>query len=57
MKHILFFVAVLISATRLPAQTNEPIRLAVIPESKETSAAADVLTAQLSRDSRIILLE
>src|SRR5882724_3497827 len=57
MKKILFILAVLISALRLPAQTNAASRLALISESADASAAADVLTAELSSHKNLQLLE
>ena len=50
-------LAVMILATRLPAQTNAPVRLALIAENDEASAASDVLTAQLSGNPNLQLLE
>jgi hypothetical protein len=57
MKIILWVAVVLMFATRLPAQTNQPVRLAVIAESDAAANAADLLTAQLSGDDKIHLLE
>jgi curli biogenesis system outer membrane secretion channel CsgG len=57
MQNILVIVAVLISALQLPAQTNAPLRLALVAESAEASAAADVLTAELSIRKNLQLLE
>jgi hypothetical protein len=57
MKNILFVFAILMFAPHLPAQTNEPVRLAVISESDTAAVAADVLTAQLSGNDKIHLLE
>jgi hypothetical protein len=57
MKSILFVFAVLISAPQLLAQKDEPVRLAVISESDTAAVAADVLTAQLSHNDKIHLLE
>jgi len=51
------WTVVLILATRLPAQTNAPVRLALIAENDEASAASDVLTAQLSGNPNLQLLE
>ncbi len=47
----------MVLAIHLPAQTNVPIRLAIISESPETAAAADVLTAEFSKDASLHLLE
>ena len=57
MKKILGALTVLILATRLLAQSNEPVRLALITETDEASAASDVLTAQLSGNPMLHLLE
>jgi len=57
MKKILGALTVLILATRLLAQSNEPVRLALITETDEASAASDVLTAQLSGNPKLHLLE
>jgi Ca2+-binding EF-hand superfamily protein len=51
-------LAILISINRLPAQTNlPPVRLALIAETGEVSAAVDILTAKLSGNGKIELLE
>ena len=50
-------MAIIIIATRLLAQSNPPVRLALIADTDEASAASDVLTAQLSRNPRLHLLE
>jgi Ca2+-binding EF-hand superfamily protein len=55
-KYLSIFV-ILIFALRLLAQSNGPVRLALIAETGEASAAADVLTAQLSSNPKIHLLE
>jgi hypothetical protein len=57
MKKLLGALVVVILASRLFAQSNEPVRLALISESDEASTASDVLTAQLSSNSKIHLLE
>ena len=57
MKRTCLIIAILISALRLPAQTNAPVRLALISESADASAAADVLTAELSNHKNLQLLE
>ena len=57
MKNVLLVLAVLISALRLAAQTNAPVRLALVSETDETFAAADVLTAELSGHKNVQLLE
>ena len=57
MKRFFFIFTILIFALRLSAQTNAPIRLALISETDEAAAASDILTAQLSGNSKIHLLE
>ena len=57
MKIVLFVFAILISALLLPAQTHGTVRLALIAETGEAAAASDVLTAQLSGNLRLHLLE
>jgi hypothetical protein len=59
---LLFFrhvvtLAVLVLAMALEAQTNEPVRLALVPETDELASACDVLTAQLSTSGKVQLLE
>jgi hypothetical protein len=56
-KSILLVLVILISTLRLPAQTNVPARLALLAESPDASAALDVLTAQLSGNKNLQLLE
>jgi TolB-like protein len=59
MKRILFILFVsILAAVQLLADTNEAtVKLAIISESPETTAAADVLTAKFSQDNRLQLLE
>ena len=58
MKKILIFALPMLLALNLGAQTNEPaVRLALVAETDEASAASDVLTAQLSGNQKIQLLE
>jgi len=58
MKKILIFALPILLAFNLDAQTNEPaVRLALVAETDEASAASDVLTAQLSGNPQIHLLE
>jgi TolB-like protein len=57
MKNILIIFAIFISALRLKAQTNAPIRLALVSETAEMFVAADVLTAELSGHKNLQLLE
>ncbi len=48
---------VLAAAVTSPAETNASVRLALVSETSEAMTAADVLTAQLSRNDQIQLLE
>jgi len=57
MKNRLYLCFILISTLQLEAQTNQKVRLAVVAETDQASAAADVMTAQLSGNSQIVLLE
>jgi len=57
MKRLLGTLGIFLLAAQLFAQTNAPVRLALIYEAAELSAAGDVLTAQLSKDPQIRLLE
>jgi Ca2+-binding EF-hand superfamily protein len=57
MKANILIIAILISALQLPAQTNGTVRLALVSESPDALAAADVLTAELSSHKNLQLLE
>jgi hypothetical protein len=57
MKKLSRVLAIIILTTRVLAQSNEPVRLALITETDEAAAASDVLTAQLSGNQKIHLLE
>src|ERR1017187_9712453 len=57
MKKLLETLAIVILSTRLFAQSNEPVRLALIAETDEAATASDVLTAQLSANPKVQLLE
>ena len=57
MKRILFVAVFLTIAMQLRAQSNAPVRLALISENDQAATAADVLTVQFSHDSKIQLLE
>ena len=58
MKSIYLVLAILISVNRLSAQTHlPPVRLALISETTEAAVAVDILTAKLSGDETIQLLE
>jgi TolB-like protein len=51
-----FFVAVLL-VTRAEAQSNPPVRLAVIAETRDASAASDLLTVEFSKNPQVTVLE
>jgi hypothetical protein len=53
---LLLFVSVLL-VTRAEAQSNAPVRLAVIAETGDAAAAGDLLTAEFSNNPRVKLLE
>jgi hypothetical protein len=57
MKNLFLFLLVSALASRLCAQTNETAKLALIAESADASTALDVLTAQLSGNPKLQLLE
>jgi Ca2+-binding EF-hand superfamily protein len=57
MKRVLYGFAILALTLTLHGQTNEPVRLALISESPEASSASDVLTAQISQNQSLQLLE
>jgi TolB-like protein len=58
MKKLSLFFTVLFVTARLVAQTNStPVRLALIVESSEAATVGDVLTAELSKNGQIHLLE
>ena len=57
MKKWLLLLLLSIAAVKLSAQTNAPVRLALIAESEEAMTVADVLTAQFSGNQKIQLLE
>ena len=57
LKKSLLFAGLLFWAIRLPSQTNESFRLALISESDLSVPAADILAAQFSANSHIHLLE
>jgi len=57
MKKISGVWGVLLLAAQLSAQSNAPVRLALIAETGEAASASDVLTAQLSGNPKIQLLE
>lgn len=57
MRKNLLVLAALLLAAPLFAQTNTPVRLAIVAESGDAALAADLLTAQLPDDNRFQLLE
>jgi len=57
MKRILSILVLLAITAQLQAQSNAPVRLALISENDPAATAADVLTAQFSSNSKIQLLE
>jgi hypothetical protein len=57
MKKILFILVSLAITVQLRAQSNTPVRLALISETDPAGAAADILTAQFSSNPKIQLLE
>jgi TolB-like protein len=57
MKRFFSIFMLLHSAVLSSAQTNEPARLALLAESSGAADASDVLTAQLSSEAKVRLLE
>ncbi len=57
MKRLLIIAALFLPAFWLRAQTNEAVKLALVAESPAASAAVDILTAQLSSNDKVHLLE
>ncbi len=57
MKKYVLFYAVIFALCRTFAQSNAPVKLALISETDEAMPAADLLTAKLSGDDKIQLLE
>ena len=57
MKKYVLFCAVIFALCRTFAQSNTPVKLALISETDEVMPAADLLTAKLSGDDKIQLLE
>ena len=57
MKHLLWLFLASILAARATAQSNGPVRLAIIAETTEASSISDLLTAELSKNPQVILLE
>ena len=57
MKKFFWIFSISLLTLHSPAQSNEMARLALITESDDASAALDVLTAQLSDNKNLQLLE
>jgi Ca2+-binding EF-hand superfamily protein len=57
MKKYAAIISILILTIQLLAQSNEPVRLALITETDEAAVPSDVLTAQLSGNPKLQLLE
>src|SRR5215831_17270923 len=57
MKKLFWLIVSLLLVTRLPAQTNTPARLALIVESPDAIPISDILTAELSKNPQLTLLE
>lgn len=57
MKNLFGLLVILLWAASLPAQTNSPVRLAIVPETPQAAAAADLLTAEFSQNRQVQLLE
>lgn len=57
MNRMILVTVFLLAATVLPAQSNGPVKLALISETDEAAPVADLLTAKLSADPQVQLLE
>ncbi len=57
MKKLFWIFSISLLTLHSPAQSNAPVQLALISETDEASAASDILTAQLSGNQKIHLLE
>ena len=57
MKPLLWLLLAASLVMRAAGQSNTPVQLAVIAENGEASAVGDLLTAELSKNPRITLLE
>ena len=57
MKRYFSILVVFLWASLLVAQTNQPVRLAIVPETPHASATADLLTAEISQNNQVHLLE
>lgn len=57
MKKILLLLGTLAVTTSLQSQSNAPVRLAIVSETPEAGTAADMLTAEFSKNYNVHLLE
>lgn len=57
MKKIFWIGGILLWALWLPAQTNSPVRLAIVPETPAAGMAVDLLTVEFSSYDQVHLLE
>ena len=57
MRRIVWFFVALLLAARSGAQSNAPVRLALIAETDQASAAGDILTVELSKNPNVTLLD
>ncbi len=57
MKHLLWLLLATTLAARAAAQSNAPVRVAIIAETADASAASDLLTTELSKNPQVTLLE
>ncbi|HEX9046453.1 MAG TPA: hypothetical protein VF988_05450, partial [Verrucomicrobiae bacterium] len=57
LKHHFWKLLFFLLAPALFAQTNAPVRLAIVPETPEAASVADVLTVEFSKNSQVQLLE
>ena len=55
--NVLLVLMLLMLVLSAQAQTNAPVRLALISETDEAATAAEVLTAQFSGNAKVQLLE
>lgn len=57
MRKLLWLLAALLLTTRLPAQSTSVVRLAIVVETDDAAPIEDELTAELSKNPQITLLE
>jgi len=57
MRRTLLVLVILAITTQLQAQSNAPVRLAIVNESPDAAGAADCLTVVFSKDDKVQLLE